>query len=262
MELGISTASFYTKLATEDTFNEIYNLGVNVCEVFLSSLSEYSGDILDIIVKNKCVPVNSIHALTNQFEPDLFNRNLRAANDSFAVLEKVLTAGERLDAKYYTFHGPTLLKKINYNLNYDRLGEVVTRIMNACERHNLQLSYETVHWTYFKEVEYFTKLKEVCPELKCTIDIKQIMQAGGDWRQFVSTLGSDISTVHICDYDNERSLHLPGRGIFDFKELFARLRDVGYDGACILEVYPESYNQYSELGNSLDYLRECMDIKI
>lgn len=259
MKLGISTASFYTKLATEDTFSEIFNLGVNVCEVFLSSLSEYSGDILDIIVKKKCVPVNSIHALTNQFEPDLFNRNPRAAIDSFEVLEKVLIAGERLDGKYYTFHGPTMLKKINYNFDYHRLGDVVRRIMDACENHNLQLSYETVHWSYFNELEYFTKLKEVCPELKCTIDIKQIMQAGGDWRQFVDELGSDITTVHICDYDDNRSLFLPGRGTFDFKELFARLKDVGYDGACILEVYPDSYNHYSELSSSLDYLRECMD---
>ena len=49
MELGISTASFYTKLATEDTFSQIASIGANVCEVFLSSFSEYNGAILDEI---------------------------------------------------------------------------------------------------------------------------------------------------------------------------------------------------------------------
>ena len=262
MELGISTASFYTKLATEDTFSQIASIGANVCEVFLSSFSEYNGAILDEIVKNMCINTHSIHALTNQFEPDLFNRNERASNDAFNILENVLAAGERLGAKFYTFHGPTILKKINYNFDYSRLAQVVHRIMSACKRHNIQLSYETVHWTYFNQVEYFEQLKKLCPELKCTIDIKQIMQAGGDLSDFINRLGSDISTVHLCDYDKNRKLLLPGRGVFDFEDLGNKLRNIGFDGVCILEVYPECYNDYSELADAYRYVAQQMKIQI
>ena len=258
MELGISTASFYTKLATEETFGEITKIGADVCEIFLSSFCEYEGHILDDIVANKNLPVNSIHALTNQFEPDLFNRNERASNDAFEILERVLVAGERLNAKFYTFHGATRVKKIKYNFNFPRLAEVGARIIESCKLHNLQLSYETVHWAYFTEVEYFKNIKKLCPDLKCTLDIKQIMQSDEDYRTFVDQLGSDISTMHLCDYREDRSLCLPGSGSFDFKELFARLHGVGFDGACIMEVYPESYNNYDELGKSFDYLRECI----
>lgn len=259
MELGISTASFFTKVVTEDTFAYIKDMGADTSEVFLSSFCEHKGEILDKIVANKCVPVNSIHVMTTQYEPELFNRNPRACSDANLILDNVLVAGERLGAKYYTFHGPTVAKKINYNFDYDRLSRIVNGIIDKCKAHGITLSYETVHWTYFNTPEYFVELKKRCPDLKGTLDIKQIMQAGLDWRDFVKVMGEDLSTVHLCDYDENRKLYIPGRGKFDFVEFFRYLRDYGFDGAMMMEVYPEGYDNYEQLHSSFDYLRECLD---
>ena len=259
MKLGISTASFYTKVVTEDTFSYIKDMNVDLVEVFLSSFCEYEGEILDKIVKNKNIEVHSVHALTNQFEPDLFNKNIRAQEDCFSILEKVLTAGERLGAKYYTFHGATILKKIKYNFDYDFLSKVVSRIMDRAKSHNIELSYETVHWAYFNNIDYFNNLKKILPNLKATLDIKQIMQAKSDYREFLPHLKDSLTTVHLCDYDDNGNLYLPGNGTFDFIELFKRLKDINFSGALIMEVYPQSYKDFSELNNSLNYLRECLD---
>lgn len=259
MEIGISTASFFTKATTEDSFDYIKAFGCKVCEVFLSSFSEYEGVLADKIVQNKSVSVHSIHTLTNQFEPELFSLNPRAREDSLNIYKKVLRTGERLGAKYYTYHGATRLKKINYNFDYARLGSLVNNLIEVANTYGITLSYETVHWTYFSEPSYFENLKKFCPKLKATLDIKQIMQANGDYREFLNIIGTDLTTVHLCDYDKERHLFIPGKGTFDFLELFKRLKDIGFNGACLMEVYPQGYRDFDELKNSYEYLCECCD---
>lgn len=259
MKIGISTSSFFTKLATEDTFEYIKKFNSEVCEVFLSSFCEYSGELADKIVDNRCVNVHSVHTLTNQFEPELFSFNQRANADSLNIYKSVLQTGERLGAKFYTFHGATRLKKINYNFDYDRLGTIVNNLIDIAAMYGIELSYETVHWAYFSEPEYFANLKKRCPNLKATLDIKQIMQAGGDYRDFLKVIGNDLTTVHLCDYDDDRKLYIPGKGKFDFVELFKRLEDCGFEGACIMEVYPQGYSTFEELKASFDYLLECAD---
>ena len=42
MEIGISTATYFAKLPTEDTFEYIKDAGANICEVFMDTFSEYT----------------------------------------------------------------------------------------------------------------------------------------------------------------------------------------------------------------------------
>ena len=140
MQIGISTASFFTKVATEDTFDYLKSFNSEVCEVFLSSFSEYEGELADKIVHNKSVDVYSVHTLTNQYEPELFSLNPRAASDSMSIFKKVLATGQRLGTKCYTFHGATRLKKINYNFDYDRLGGIVNNLIEIAGSYGIALS--------------------------------------------------------------------------------------------------------------------------
>ncbi len=259
MEIGISTASFFTKVQTEKTFEYIKNFGASVCEVFLSSFCEYEGILADEIIKNRCVDVHSIHTLTNQFEPELFSLNPRANADALCIFKKVLNTGKKLGANYYTFHGATRLKKINYNFDYDRLGRIVNNLIEIAQSYDICLSYETVHWAYFNEPQYYINLKKKVPNLKATLDIKQIMQANGDYREFLKAIGNDLTTVHLCDYDEDRKLYIPGKGKFDFVELFKRLLDLGFNGSCLMEVYPQGYSTFEQLKESYNYLLECLD---
>ena len=49
METGISTASFFPRLYTEDALTEIASLGVNVSEVFFASRCEYTDEFGDVL---------------------------------------------------------------------------------------------------------------------------------------------------------------------------------------------------------------------
>ena len=72
-------------------------------------------------------------------------------------------------------------------------------------------------------------------------------------------MGEDIVTVHLSDIDEQGKMCLPGRGVTDFDDLFRRLRDVGFDGALILEVYKDDYKDYQELFGALDFVNNLAE---
>ena len=66
----------------------------------------------------------------------------------------------------------------------------------------------------------------------------------------------DVKTVHLSDVTEDGKICLPGKGIFDFEQLFRRLKGVGFNGDMLIEVYKNDYKEISEISQSLDYLRE------
>ena len=264
MEIGISTASFFPRLVTEDALAALGGLGAKVCEVFFASFSEYTEDfarMLKGVADGAGVRVHSVHALTNQFEPELFSKGARARQDAVAIYERVCAAGEILGASCYTFHGATRLKPaVKYSFDYPFLAGRVNELIDIAGAHGITFTYENVHWTYFSEPEYYASLRRVCPNLKSTLDIKQAMQARKDYKDYLAVMGDSLRTVHLCNYDNDGKLLMPHdkAGVVDFRELFCALKGQGYDGPCFIEVYDRCYEDFKEIGCSLDYLGDIL----
>ena len=73
-------------------------------------------------------------------------------------------------------------------------------------------------------------------------------------------MGDRINTVHLSDYNVAADkMCLPGKGDYDFERLFKALKNVGFDGNMLIEAYKDDYNDYSELKESLGYLRQIKD---
>ena len=262
METGISTASFFPRLYTEDALTEIASLGVNVSEVFFASRCEYTdefGDVLlDRLARAENMRVHSVHALTNQFEPELYSLNDRAYGDAIATFESVCKVAQKIGAKNYTFHGATMLKKaVRYSFNYDLITQRVNILCDLAEKYGVTLCYENVHWAYFCNPAFYAAIKDRCPKLGATLDIKQAMQSGISWRDYLDVMKGRLKTVHLCDYDDNGNLCLPGKGTFDFVALYRALAEAGFDGPCLMEVYTKSYKDENELKAAFEFLKEC-----
>lgn len=257
MQVGISTASLFVREKTESALRVLRENNVEVVEVFLESYCEYSKKFGKALKKEQGdIKVHSIHTLTTQFEPQLYSINERAQEDSFKILKGVLQAAKELNASYYTFHGPARLKKTPIKINFERMGEITNRIMNECKKYGVTLTYENVHWSYYNYIGFFNKLREFVNGIKGTLDIKQARQSDIHYKEFIKEMGEDIVTVHLSDIDSNGKMCLPGQGITNFCDLFKRLKDVGFNGACLLEVYQTDYSEMAELFNSLNYIKE------
>ena len=74
-----------------------------------------------------------------------------------------------------------------------------------------------------------------------------------EYAEYIAEMGKDLVTVHISDVNENGKMCLPFSkdGTTDFKDVFGRLRDVGFAGAILLEVYKNDFTDFSELFDSL-----------
>ncbi len=257
VKTGISTASFFLRKNTEDALKFLSENKVEVSEVFLATYSEYCQSFADVLLQNKGgVEINSIHVLNTQFEPQLFSKYPRQKQDAFNILQSCMEVAKTLNAKYYTFHGVARVKKTPLVIDFDRVGKITNEIIERCSDYGVTLTFENVHWAYYNYIGFFGELKKRCPSLKGCLDIKQARQSGILYKDFVEEMGKDIKTVHVSDVNKDGKMCLPGKGEFDFDDLFKRLLDKGFDGAILIEAYGGDYEKEEELFESLMFLED------
>lgn len=71
-------------------------------------------------------------------------------------------------------------------------------------------------------------------------------------------MGSHLANVHLSDV-KDGEIKMVGKGDFPFKELVARLKDVGYDGPLMIEQYAKNYDSYDEVKESVEYLKNILE---
>ena len=76
---------------------------------------------------------------------------------------------------------------------------------------------------------------------------------------YIKDMEGSISHVHLSDVTDTGRICLPGKGVFDFEECFHRLKDAGFNGAALIEVYAGDYGDYTELKQACDYLDELIE---
>ena len=256
METGVSTASLFGRYNTEDILPLLDRMGVRLAEVSLSTFSEYEPAFADKLVAQKgSLTVHSVHALTTQFEPQLFNMSPRVRADAQAIFRKVLAAGQKLGAKYYTFHGAVRLKAIRYDVNFDTVADTVNRLTDIAAEYGIRLSYENVHWCFFSYPGFFAELKKRCPRLGATLDIKQARQSGIDVYEYLDVMADRLTTVHLCDCVGVETA-LPGRGEFDFGRFIGELKRRGVMAPLIVEAYSKDYATTDELAQAYRFIQQ------
>lgn len=262
MQTGISTASLFMRQDNEEAVRTIAGLGVKTCEVFLESFCEYTREFGELIAKNKGdLSVNSVHVYTMTIETQLFSENKRTFGDALYFLDRAMDAANAFGAKYYTFHGTARYKKASrsglYD-NFDRIATSIERAREVCKKHDIALSLETVEWSTFNRPLVFRELLSRIPDLLATLDIKQTRLSGYDEKDYLKEIAGHISHVHLSDIDENGKTCLPGKGTYNFEELFSRLADTGFDGAVLIEAYKDDYKNISELKDSAEYLNEIL----
>ncbi len=256
MKVGISTASLFLRKNNEEALPLFDAWGVPCAEVFLTSFCEYTPAFAQTLAAAKGkVEIHSVHVLNTQFEPQLYAEHPRVLEDAYGWLRKVLVSANILGARNYTFHGIARLKR-TFRENWQRFSALTAQIYETCRAAGVRLCYENVEWALYNRPGLFALLKKDCQGLGGVLDIKQARITGYDWRDYLADMGRDLATVHVSDISADGKMCLPGRGVFDFAELFARLRGIGFDGAVLIENYARDYDEPEELRRSFEYLAD------
>lgn len=256
MKIGISTASLFLRINTEDALALFAEWGIGETEVFLNSFGEYAKGFARLLKsKAKGLRVNSVHALGTQFEPQLFAEHPRVLSDAYGWLGRVLDSAGILGAKYYTFHGLARMKR-SFRENLPARAEKLKSICDFCEKKGVTLCLENVEWALYNRPGVFRALKKECPQLSGVLDIKQARLSGYPYEDYLEEMGEALAYVHVSDLDENGKMRLPGQGTFDFDGLFSRLRDIGFHGDVLLENYSGDYGSIGELKAAYEFLAE------
>ncbi len=254
MQLGISTACFYP-LPIEQALDQIGKLGLRAVEIFFNTESEYFDPLLAEIerhVQGNGLEVRSIHPFSSANEGILlFSEYTRRTEDAFAQYQRYFETGQRLGAKYFTFHGERRMGIDTDGGIIDRKLKVYRRLVETAAVYGLTFTQENVAWCRSADPGYLRELYENVPELRYTLDIKQAHRAGQDWRRFLNAVGDRICNIHLNDFDEKQSCLLPGEGSMDYDAFFAALAELGYDRQVLIEVYKDNFS-------SLDQIRQAV----
>ena len=259
MFTGVSTASLFLREKNEDALTVLNGLGVGSTEIFLTTFSEYSEEFAKLLLARRgALHVHSVHVLNTQFEPQLFAAHPRAREDAYAVLHRAMAAAQIFGAGNYTFHAITRLKKNSAPADCGKLAADFCTIASVCGQYGVRLCLETVHWALYNEPGIFSALRRGCPQLAGVLDVKQARLSCYPYPMYIKDMEGAISHVHLSDVDDAGHICLPGRGTFDFEECLRRLKDAGFSGALLIEVYPQDYGAYTELKRSCEFLDELV----
>ena len=105
-------------------------------------------------------------------------------------------------------------------------------------------------------VEEVRELVSADDRLRVCVDTNHMLE--GTPVDFIKGLADRLVTLHISDFDFENERHwMPGRGVINWQEVYATLKEVNYSGIWLYEIGPKSGDRIYECK---DFVQNANDI--
>jgi sugar phosphate isomerase/epimerase len=250
LKLGVSTASLYP-LETELALEEIGKAGIKTAEIFFNAESELKDSFIDILIDIKekyGMEITAVHPTMSLAESFMifsgYERRFYESLDEFARYSEIAA---ELGAKYIILHGG----KNNGILTDEEYCERYMRLKEQTLKNNVTILQENVFNHRAGDIEFLRSMQNILKnDAEFCIDIKQSLRCGYSPVELIEEFSPNIRHYHISDNSLAGDCLLPGNGTFNFKDFFKLIKSTGYNGDCIIEVYSNSYHDYSEISDS------------
>ncbi len=259
MNIGISTACFYPE-TIETAIDVLANNNVSNIEIFFNTYSELKKDYLNLIkqkITDGGITVSSIHPFTCPMEPLYFFSEYNGRfEDGIDQYKMYFETARFIGAKYIVFHGDYYGTRLPVEQACDRL----YKLEQAAREYGVSILLENVSRCESREKKYIAEIKKTLKQnIGFTLDLKQAVRSGYDPFEVFETMGENIKHIHVSDFSQQNDCQLPLNGEFDFVKFFKKLKAIGYDGSILIEVYQDSYNDYSDIINSYNRLKKLLN---
>lgn len=140
--------------------------------------------------------------------------------------------------------GPMLTSELLYENAMEVFAENLDRCLATARECNVVLAVEPEPGLLIERATEYLTFKDRFfkdePAVKMNCDIGHLYCVGDDPALVIRTLAEHVAHVHVEDIGANRvHQHLtPGRGVIDFKSVFAALDEISYTGFATVELYP------------------------
>jgi len=257
LKAAVSTACLYPKL-TEDALYDLCLSGINNVEIFLNAPSEagsvYANDMAAMLRRfdTKCVSVHPWTAPNEGFM--LFSNYMRRVRDFLEEARNVFQFMQKVGAEIYVLHGsPTGWVKTDFYCERFKL------LYDLGKEYGITVTQENVHKFESQSLRF---LREFCrllgDDAKLTFDVKQAVRAGMKIDEAVRMIGDHIIHVHLSDHGDQGDCLRIGEGRFQIVPFLAALREKGFDGAVMLELYRDAFGGVQDLHDDWQRIRRLI----
>lgn len=254
MPYGISTSCLYPQ-QTEKSLEQLGEIGVKTCEVFLNSPSETTLEFAEILNKIKHeygTKITSVHPFSSFAETYmLFSAYERRFDDMLEFYKRDFEVTAALEAKYSVIHGALTGSKISDTEYFERFAKLI----EEGKKYGITVCHENVNRHLCENPLFVEKMKNYIGEdFRLVFDVKQAVRAGFSPLDFAEKFKDIIVHIHISDHNSGADCLPPGKGNFDFGKLIRIMNSVGYKGDYIIELYRENFGGIDDLKDSLVYM--------
>ena len=247
MSIGISTASFYP-LETEEAIAILSENSIPCTEIFFNCAKELKDSFIDYvidIIDNSPLRVTAIHPMLSFAEPYMiFSEYMRRFEESEENFKRYFEIAARLGAKFVNLHGDRPTGK----LPVEEYCERFKILADSGKKFGITLCQENVNGYRSADPEFLADMVRLLgDDANFTLDIKQCIRAGYTVPEIMEAMDYKIRHVHISDHSPAADCLLPTRGNFNFKELITDLKNHGYNGDFVIEVYQNAYKNHNEI---------------
>lgn len=250
MNVGVSTASLYP-LETELALQKIGENGVKTAEVFFNCEAELKPSFTDLLcdIKDEYnMNITSVHPTYSLAESFLiFSEYERRFYEGLDKYERYSEIAAELGAKYIIMHGG----KNNFILSDEEYCQRYMMLNERTLKNGVRVLQENVANFRARDREFLRSMCNILgDDAQFCLDIKQSIRSGYDPLEMAAEFASHIKHCHISDHTISSDCLLPGNGGFDFDLFFNLMSSKGYNGAFIIEIYKNAYQNYEEIFNS------------
>lgn len=258
---GASTANFYPEL-TEDSLDRLLALGFRHIEVFFNTESETALDYLRELkgkIEAAGASITSIHPYLSGTEPYLlFSQYERRYRDGLRQYERLFEAAAYLGAPYVVMHGDRREGVLPAEESIGRFEGVY----DLGSTYGVTLLQENVVRFRSSDVAYIRQMRrQLGDKAHFVFDFKQCRRSGYTPAEVIDAMGDRVAHVHLSDGTAEKDCLPPGKGTADLRKVLSSLKQQGFDGAVILELYRTNFRKPEELWESMQHLQALLGEK-
>jgi sugar phosphate isomerase/epimerase len=232
----------------DDTVKAFAAYPVENIEIFLNTESElhplYLRE-LKIALDNAGVKCAAVHPYTSVMETVMFfSPYERRVPDVLEYYRKYFNAMNILGASIFVFHGAKVNAGVSEQLYFDRYG----RLLELAKIFGVKVAQENVGACMGHSVDFLVKLMSYFRDSAAfVLDVKQALRGNADVFELIDVLADRIVHVHISDSALGHDCLLPGEGTANLTGVLRGLKNAGFDGTVILEVYRDNFGDIEDL---------------
>lgn len=260
MEIGMSLACFYP-MEPERAADRAAALNIGVCEVFINTYCETEEQYL-YELRAKCdacgIKIHSIHPFTSALENYMFfSPYSRRIVDSTNFYRRYADVAKILGAKVINIHGD---RGIGLQ-SLQEYANCVAPLLKLQEQTGIIYAMENVYYNSVDHPEFVAQIRQLLPEIRFTLDIKQAFKGGQDPYLLAEAMGNSIVNFHVNDRDETHLCLLPGQGTVDYERLNKILCKNGYNGPALIEVYSNNFKSEQEIADAKSLLESKFSLQ-